>query len=130
MNFRRVLYLSPLKGGIGALAPGVNGQYIKSVPVWIELYFSPLTIAHWFMQDGSRQAGQGVYIATNSFTYEDTTRLANLLTSKYGLKTSVIKAGYDNQWRISIWKESMPQFAALIMPYMHSSMLYKLEGYV
>ncbi|CCA78107.1 probable intron-encoded LAGLIDADG endonuclease (mitochondrion) [Serendipita indica DSM 11827] len=108
----------------------VNGHYIKSVPVWIELYFSPITIAHWFMQDGSRQAGQGVYFATNSFTYEDTTRLANLLTSKYGLKTSVIKTGYENQWRISIWKESMPRFAALIIPYMHPSMLYKLEGYV
>jgi hypothetical protein len=49
------------------------------------------------MQDGSRQAGQGVYFVTNSFTYEDTTRLANLLTSKYGLKTSVIKTGYENQ---------------------------------
>jgi len=36
------------------------GRYIKSVPVWIELYFSPITIAHWFMQDGSRQSGQGV----------------------------------------------------------------------
>jgi hypothetical protein len=24
----------------------------------------------------------------------------------------------------------LPQFAALIMPYMHPSMLYKLEGYL
>lgn len=61
-----------------------------------------MAIAHWFMQDGSRQPGQGVFLATNSFTYEDTLRLANLLSSKYGLKTSVIKTGAENQWRISI----------------------------
>ena len=108
----------------------VDGKYIKSVPVWIDLYLSPLAIAHWFMQDGSRQHGQGVFLATNSFTYDDTLRLANLLSSKYGLKTSVIKTGTENQWRISIWKRSMPQFVSLVRPHMHPSMLYKLEGYV
>jgi LAGLIDADG DNA endonuclease family protein len=49
------------------------------------------------MQDGSRQPGQGVFFATNSFTYEDTLRLANLLSSKYVFKTSVIKTGVENQ---------------------------------
>lgn len=79
------------------------------------------------MQDGSRQMGQGVYLATNSFTYEDTLRLANLLTSMYGLKTSVIKTGVQDQWRISIWKESLEDFKVLVTPYMHSSMMYKLR---
>lgn len=107
-----------------------DGKYIKGVPSWIDIYLSPLAIAHWFMQDGSRQKGQGVNLATNSFTYEDTLRLANLLTSKYNLKTSVIKTGAPNQWRISIWKESMPAFSKLIGPYMHPSMHYKLQDYI
>jgi hypothetical protein len=75
----------------------VNGKYVKSVPSWIHLYFTPLAIAHWFMQDGSRHFGQGVSFATNSFTYVDCLRLANLLTSMYGLKTSVVKTGVKDQ---------------------------------
>jgi hypothetical protein len=54
------------------------------------------------MQDGSYQKGQGVNIATNSFTYEECKFLALTLTNKYNLKTSVIKSGKTNQWRLSI----------------------------
>ena len=54
------------------------------------------------MDDGSRQKKQGISIATNSFSYEDVQFLANLLTELYGLRTSVVKSGFDNQWRISI----------------------------
>jgi len=108
----------------------VNGKQIKRVPEWIHLYLTPLAISHWFMQDGSRQAGQGVFFATNSFTHEDTIRLAELLTSMYGLKTSVVKTGKEGQWRISIWKRSMPAFVRIVGPHMSFSMHYKLEGYI
>jgi hypothetical protein len=54
------------------------------------------------MQDGSSQKNQGIFIATNSFSYEDCKFLATILTNKYNLKTSVIKTGKFNQWRISI----------------------------
>jgi hypothetical protein len=80
----------------------VNGQMVKSVPVWIGDYLTPLAIAHWFMQDGSYARGQGVCFATNSFSYADCVRLAGLLTSMYDLQTSVISAGEPGQWRISV----------------------------
>jgi LAGLIDADG DNA endonuclease family len=48
------------------------------------------------MQDGSRQFGQGLYLATNSFTYSECVLLSNILSTKYGLVTSVIKAGDAN----------------------------------
>jgi len=54
------------------------------------------------MQDGSRQKNQGLTIATNSFTYEDCVFLSEILKEKYGLKTSVVKAGHIDQWKISI----------------------------
>jgi hypothetical protein len=54
------------------------------------------------MQDGSRQKNQGITLATNSFTYEDCVFLSKILNEKYGLKTSVVKAGHVNQWKISI----------------------------
>jgi hypothetical protein len=49
------------------------------------------------MQDGSRQQGQGISLATNSFSKEDCIFLAKILEDKYALKTSVVKAGFDNQ---------------------------------
>lgn len=80
----------------------VNGKTIKTVPVYISDYLTPLGLANWIMQDGSFQKGQGINIATNSFTYDECLFLANILNKKYKFKTSVIKSGHPNQWKISI----------------------------
>jgi len=45
---------------------------------------------------------QGITLATNSFTCDDCLCLSKILNGIYGLKTSVIKAGHVNQWKISI----------------------------
>jgi hypothetical protein len=103
-----------------------NGKTIKIVPNYIADYLTPLGLAHWIMQDGSYQKGQGVYLATNSFTYEECQFLANILTKKYKFKTSVVKSGLPNQWRISIWKESMPNLRENLEPYFIAEMKYKL----
>jgi len=83
------------------------------------------------MQDGSRQKGQGVRraLATNSFTYDECLMLANILTNKLGLITTVIQTGVEGQWRINIWKKSMPLLFELVSPYAFSikEMLYKIE---
>jgi ubiquinol-cytochrome c reductase cytochrome b subunit len=103
---------------------------IKKVPLFISEYLTPKGLANWIMQDGSYQKGQGVNIATNSFTYEDCKFLALILTNKYNLKTSVVKSGKPNQWRLSIWKESMPKLAELVGPHFIPEMEYKLKGYL
>lgn len=82
------------------------------------------------MQDGSRQINQGVYLATNSFSYNDCVFLAQIISSKFNLRTSVIKSGSPNQWRISIWKESMPRLGNLVKPYIIPEMKYKLQDYL
>ena len=80
------------------------------------------------MQDGSVQKGQGINIATNSFTYEDCKFLAFTLRNKYNQKTSVIKTGTPNQWRIAIWKQSMPLLINIVIPHFIPEMEYKLIG--
>ena len=80
------------------------------------------------MQDASFQKGQGIKLATNSFTYEDCKFLALTLTNKYNFKTSVVKSGKPNQWCVSIWKESMPYLVELVKPYFIREMEYKLKG--
>jgi ubiquinol-cytochrome c reductase cytochrome b subunit len=107
-----------------------SNSNIKRVPNWIAEFITPMGLAHWIMQDGSRQIGQGVMIATNSFTHEECVLLANILNEKFGLRTSVIKGGKSNQWRISIWKESMPLLVKLTQSYFIPEMKYKLIGYL
>lgn len=99
----------------------------KKVPIWIEEYLSPAGLAAWIMQDGSRQKGQGVMIATNSFTYEECNRLASFLSKNYGQKTTVIKAGKINQYKISIWKESMPLLNEIVGKYIIGNMIRKIR---
>ena len=43
---------------------------------------------------------------------------------------SIIKTGVPNQWRISIWKESMLLLTQIIRPYIIPEMEYKLAGYL
>jgi len=106
-----------------------KGITIKRVPEWIEEYITPIGLAHWIMQDGSRQKNQGIFIATNSFTYEECLLLSRILSKKYHLKTSVVKSGHYNQWRISIWKDSMHTLVSIVEPYIIDEMKYKFIGY-
>jgi len=108
----------------------VNGVMTKKIPDWIEEFITPMGLAHWIMQDGSRQKNQGIALATNSFTYEDCVFLGKILNEKYGLKTSVIKAGHVNQWKISIWKQSMSDLVSIVKPYIIDEMKYKFIGYI
>lgn len=107
-----------------------NKIKVKKVPIWIEDYITPIGLAHWIMQDGSRQDRQGIYISTHSFTYEECNFLSAILNKKYKLKSTVVKSGKENQWRISIWKESMPRLTALVKPYIIDEMKYKFLGYI
>ena len=108
----------------------IGGKNIKRVPAWIEEYIIPIGLAHWIMQYGSRQKNQGINIATNSFTFEECQFLSDILNRKYKLKSTVIKSGKTNQWRISIWKESMPTLVSLVKPYIINEMKYKFLGYL
>jgi len=108
----------------------INGINIKKVPHWIGEFITPLGLAHWLMQDGSRQVNQGVSLATHSFTYEDCIFLSTILKKKYNLKCTVIKTGHIDQWRINIWKESMTNLVTIIKPYIIDEMKYKFIGYI
>lgn len=105
----------------------VGGLNKKIVPFFISEYLTPIGLAHWIMQDGNYQKGQGIKIATNSFTYEECKFLSSIITSKYNLKTSVVKTGKFNQWCITIWKDSLPKLIKLVDPYFIPEMRYKLN---
>lgn len=93
---------------------------------WI---YNTLSLTHWIIQDGSRQIKQGISLATNSFTYQDCEILSRILSKKFNLKSTVVKTGTVNQWKISIWKQSMPILIKIVKPYIIKEMKYKFTGY-
>lgn len=107
-----------------------EGENKKIVPQIISEFLTPLALAIWIQDDGGK-VSSGLKIATNSFTFEEVKFLAEVLRVKYKLKVSVIKANSKvNQYNLYISKYSMENLAYLIKPYLHTTMYYKLNGYI
>jgi len=103
----------------------VDNKYIKFVPSNIEKYLTPLALAIWFMDDGSR-LGKSVRIATNCFTFEEVNLLCKVLESKYNIIATPNKCGKSKGHIIYIHVNSMKLFTNLIKPYLLPSLYYKL----
>lgn len=99
-----------------------TNRYIKRIPPNIGEYLTPLALAIWFMNNGSKI---GVRIATNCFVREEIEILCSVLLEKYKIKSSI--AGRDKKGLVLyILKESKPRFDEIVRPYIIKSMLYKL----
>jgi ubiquinol-cytochrome c reductase cytochrome b subunit len=105
---------------------GFYTNNIKRVPEFIEIYLTPIALAVWIMDDGAK-VSSGLKLATNSFSFSDTEKLATILRKKYSLKTSVIKTGRLNQYNIYIGKSSIELLFNIVKPYLHKSMYYKFS---
>nr|YP_010710782.1 hypothetical protein P2Z26_mgp34 [Gonatophragmium mori]WCZ71146.1 hypothetical protein [Gonatophragmium mori] len=97
---------------------------IKKVPNNIYQLLTPIGLAFWIMDDGSRQ-GSGLHISVYAFSNQDVDKLMFTLQDKFGLKCS-IHYNRDNKPRIYIFKESMDTLISLVKPYFIEEMLYKL----
>lgn len=107
-----------------------NGFYKKNkkiIPNFIEQYLTPLTLAIWIMDDGCKFKNKGIKFCTNCFTLKEIKFLSNILEKKFTLKTSIHKTGVINQYNIYISKSSMPLLIKLVKPYIHETMLYKIQ---
>jgi ubiquinol-cytochrome c reductase cytochrome b subunit len=99
---------------------------VKIVPSIIGEFLTPLALAIWIMDDGSK-VGSGLKLCTNSFTYTECMLLVTVLYENFTLKATVQSAGVPNQYHIYIFKESMPLLREIVLHYVHSSMKYKLS---
>lgn len=99
---------------------------IKEVPKDINL--SPISLAYWYMDDGSLSTNDKqqdrVSFATCGFNEKSIDNLINAL-KKINLKASKIYT--DNKyWRINLNTRSSQKLLTLIAPYILNSMQYKL----
>lgn len=98
----------------------------KCVPECIGKYLTPLALAIWIMDDGSK-VGKGLKLSTNSFSYAECILLVNVLYSNFNIKASVQSAGSKDQYVIYIWKESIDNLKSIVNQYIIPSMKYKLN---
>lgn len=96
----------------------------KGIPLDIYELLSPPALAHLIMGDGSKTQ-YGLELCTDCYSLSDVVRLYNVLVIRYELSCT-IRLKRTNQYRIYITSKSMPKLRTIVLPYMHSSMLYKL----
>lgn len=88
-----------------------------------DLTLEPLSLAVWYMDDGSKVRDSDVYLNTQQFSYADQLKLVSML-SDLAIESRLNKD--KHYFRIRILKKSLPQFRKLIGPYIIPSMRYKL----
>lgn len=93
----------------------------KIFPEQVIKYFTNLSLAIWYLDDGNLYGRKHVKIACEGFDFETRKLLQNLLLTKFGLKSTVQQSG-----KLRISTESLPRFFKLIKPHIYSSMNYKV----
>jgi len=87
-----------------------------------ELILDPLSLAIWFMDDGSKDRSS-VYLNTQQFTLSDQQMLLEKL-SEMNLFGSLNRD--KKYFRIRLFKESLKRFQSIVDPHVIESMKYKL----
>jgi hypothetical protein len=98
----------------------------KIVPA--NLILTPLVLAVWFMDDGSRKSREcrGLYLNTQSYWSVEVDMLRQFLLRDFGLYTTLRQQSDGLQ--IYIPASETPKFTRIVSPFVVASMAYKLPG--
>lgn len=105
----------------------VNGR--KCVPENIRTIFSsPMSLAVWFMDDGTIDKRQGsILLETQSFYEDEIQGLTSCLNRNYNLKAKIHKSGKNRGLRIYLPVKEAKEFSKIVEPYVIKQMRYKLS---
>ena len=100
----------------------------KIIPKLIHRWLTPLSLAVWFMDDGSIKSKnhKARIINTQGFEKKEVLRLMSALKSKFGIQSKLRKQ--KDGYQIMILSENADEFAMLIKNHLHPSMKYKIKG--
>ena len=110
----------------------INEKRTKVVPVLEELEerLDHLSLTIWFMDDGGKAQNtpRAAYINVSGFIKSDRRKLQQALENVFALKTTLHKAGGNNQWNIYILTSSYQKFYEIVFPTVCTipEMAYKL----
>lgn len=101
----------------------------KIIPKLIDRLFTPLSLAVWFMDDGSWKSNKHHTFIFHTFGYAraELERLALALKKRFSIMAGLHKQK-KKYWRVYVYSDSADHFRQIIEPYMRGiqSMSYKL----
>ena len=111
-------------------------KWTKMVPKNIaQILTSPMSLAVWFMDDGTLDYREkdhcAFHLCTNCFTKEEAQKLVNVLDSNFNVKASVhyTLCRGKRHARVYIGAQGRDQFNKLISPYILDCFKYKLPQF-
>ncbi len=105
----------------------------KIVPLEIEdLLKNPISLAVWYMDDGTLDKRSKYHfnssIATYNFSFEECTKLSEVLNKNFGILVSVNQSKMREKIypRLYVKSESMDRFISLVKPFVQPVFNYKI----
>lgn len=91
-----------------------------------KLLNSPLSLAVWFMDDGSKRTDcNALRLSTDSFQFQEQKMLQRCLKNNFGIESKLHKKG--KFWNIYIPNREAKNFCAIVKPYIVPVMEYKIS---
>ncbi len=102
----------------------------KVIPRFIERWLTPMALAIWYMDDGSKKSNEHrTYILhTLGYTRRELEIVVSALEKKFGVALRI--HNQYNGLRLYVLSESAEKFSRIIEPYILPSMRYKLSEHV
>lgn len=103
-----------------------NTNKTKRIPKNIGRFLTPISLAYWFMDDGSIKSkeSKGVILNTHAFSLKEIELIIEALDRKFSVKA--IPRRQKDGYQIYISGHSYEVFFSLIESHLHASMLYKV----
>lgn len=107
------------------LTPFYRTWYPQGRKVVPQLTLTPLTMAVWFMDDGSKSY-RAIYLNTQQFDLGSQGRLLSLLQQQWGIRASLNRDKI--YYRIRIAVESVERFRTIVGPHVLRELEYKFPA--
>ena len=104
------------------LTPFYRAFYREGRKVVPPLELTPLAMAVWFMDDGSKSY-RALYLNTQQFDLDDQERLLGLLKDQWDIRATLNRDKTYHRIRIAVG--SVPQFRAIVEPHVLQRLRYK-----
>jgi hypothetical protein len=102
------------------------GERIKIIPSNIKSIITPVALAYLVMSDGNFHKTHGIIrLYTNCYTKTEVQLLSNAILDRYGI-SSRVERDRKEQYIIVIRKTEVPNFQAIVKPYILPSFLYRI----
>jgi hypothetical protein len=107
-----------------------HGNSVRMVPKLLHRWITPISLAFWFMDDGSKTP-YAYALHTQCFSVHEVKDLQKLLGNKFGLETSIQcdtkKKTQKTYYFLYISARSVRKFNDLVRPFIIPCMQYKLH---